>query len=213
MKLTNTAEVAAPIAEVFAALNEPERIVSCMPDAELVSSDGDRHTGRVKVKVGPIAASFEGTVTYVESDKTAHRIVVRGSGSDTTGNGNAEATVTLTLDAIGPDRTNLIVDTDLLIKGKFVQFGKAAVEAVARRVLGQFAENLSSLLASGEEAPGSVDPSEAGATVPTASTGATQTPASSEAYESRAPFWQLALVFVAGCVQGWILTRAFGRRR
>lgn len=210
MKFSNEALVSAGIDEVFAALNDPAQIVSFVPDAELVETQGDEHVGRVKIKIGPISASFLGRVVYVESSFEDKRIVVRGSGSDEKGNGTAEATVVITLGANSATETALRVDTDLLIQGKFVQFGKTAVSAVAKRILEQFAKNMSTGLShvrSQGSNPGiptqaaSAPESTSNPTVPTS------------VRPQPVPWWKWIAVFVAGCIQGWILTRAFGGKR
>ena len=51
----------------------------------------------MKVKVGPITASYRGAAQFVEQDQATHRAVLRADGRDTRGRGNANATITASL--------------------------------------------------------------------------------------------------------------------
>ena len=94
MELTNEFTVSAPIDETFAVLTDIEKIAPCLPGAQLTEVEGDEYRGTVKMKVGPITASFKGTASLVERDEAAHRAVLKAQGRDTGGKGNANATIT-----------------------------------------------------------------------------------------------------------------------
>lgn len=218
MKIENEAVVTAPPEEVFALINDVERVASCMPGAELLGREGeDGYRGRVAVRVGPISAAFEGVLRFLEVDETARSMHIVGRGSDVKGNGDAEADVRLEV-VEHPEGSALHLTTDLNIRGKFVQFGKGAIASVSNKILGQFAANMAALLEQGE-APAAAPA--AGAVPPTAPavTPPSPAPASSAAGvgmlvdEATRRRLVLAATFVAGCVEGWILTRAFGRQK
>ena len=95
MQLTNTVPVKASPDDVFALMNDVERVASCMPGAALDGQDGDTWRGRVKIRVGPISASYAGTVRFLEIDAEKRRLRVHARGTDTHGSGDAEAEVTL----------------------------------------------------------------------------------------------------------------------
>ena len=65
--------VAAPIDEAWAVLLDIDRVAHCMPGATLDTVDGDRTTGWVKVKVGPIVITYQGVASFVEKDEATHR--------------------------------------------------------------------------------------------------------------------------------------------
>ena len=157
MQLTNTVPVKAPPDAVFALMNDVERVASCMPGAALDGQDGDTWRGSVKVRVGPISASYAGTVRFLEVDAEQRRLRVHARGADTHGSGDAEADVSLEIHA-APEGALLQLSTDLVIRGKIVQFGKGAIATVSDRILQQFARNLGSLLdqdrADGARLPG-----------------------------------------------------------
>ncbi|WP_016905527.1 SRPBCC family protein, partial [Streptomyces xiaopingdaonensis] len=145
MQLSNHVTVKASPQEVFALVNDVERVVSCMPGAALTGRDGDAWQGRVKVKVGPITAAYAGTVRFLEVDEERRTLRVQATGADTHGSGDAEAAVALEVASV-PEGAELRLETDLVIRGKIAQFGKGAVNTVSDKLLQQFAQNLGSLL-------------------------------------------------------------------
>lgn len=161
MKLSNQAVVAAAPDAVFALLNDPERIVGCLPGAKLTGREGDAWAGGVTVKVGPITVSYGGTVRFDEVDEAARRLRLVARGSESRGSGDAEADVVLVVQATPDGHAQLDIQTDLLIRGKLAQFGKGAIATVSDRILAQFAANLGALATGG--APGPAAPAAAGA--------------------------------------------------
>lgn len=138
MDLTNTFTVATPIDEMWPILCDIERIAPCMPGAQLTDVDGDEYRGLVKIKVGPITATFKGTATMTERDDDAHRAVLKASGKDTGGKGNANATITASAAATDEGGTEVTITTDLSITGKVAQFGRSAMSDISTKLLGQF---------------------------------------------------------------------------
>jgi hypothetical protein len=152
VELNNDFEVAAPVDLVWAVLTDVERIAPCLPGAQLLEIEGDEFRGVVKIKVGPITAQYKGAASFSEYDDVEHRAVLRAEGRDTRGAGNAAADITAELEAtdIG---TKVTVTTDLTVTGKVAQFGRGVMADVSKKLMGQFADNLSDLIAaSGDEA-------------------------------------------------------------
>ena len=90
MQIENEFEVAAPPDRVFSFLLDVNRVVGCMPGAELSEVvDPDNFKGRVKIKVGPITVAYNGTARIAERDETARRAVLQADGRETTGPGSA----------------------------------------------------------------------------------------------------------------------------
>ena len=65
-----------------------------MPGATVDSVDGDVITGRIKVKVGPVALTYAGKARFTEQDEQARSVMLEASGKETRGSGTASATVT-----------------------------------------------------------------------------------------------------------------------
>jgi carbon monoxide dehydrogenase subunit G len=145
MELTNEFEVAVPIEEAWTVLTDVERIAPCLPGAELQEVEGDQYRGIVKVKVGPITASYKGSARFEEMDAIAHRAVLKAEGRETRGQGNASATISATLSPSG-DGTKVEVVTDLAITGKVAQFGRGVLADVSGKLLDQFVHNLETMV-------------------------------------------------------------------
>ncbi len=146
MELNNDFEVAAPIDLVWSVLTDVERIAPCLPGAQLLEIEGDEFRGVVKIKVGPITAQYKGAASFVERDDAGYRAVLRAEGRDTRGAGNAAANITAELEATDVG-TKVTVTTDLTVTGKVAQFGRGVMADVSKKLMGQFADNLSDLMA------------------------------------------------------------------
>jgi carbon monoxide dehydrogenase subunit G len=183
MELTNEFTVSAPIDQAFAVLTDIERIAPCLPGAQLTEVEGDEYRGTVKVKVGPITASFKGSASLVEKDETAHRAVLKAQGRDTGGKGNANATITAVLEPTDGG-THVRIDTGLNITGRVAQFGRGALADVSQKLIGQFADRLEAdVLSGGRGAPAPADdPGE-----PVAASAAVETPGEQPAPAPDAP--------------------------
>jgi len=141
MELTNEFEVAVPVEQAWAVLTDVERIAPCLPGAELKEIEGDEYRGIVKVKVGPITASYKGAARFEVLDEAAHRAVLKAEGRETRGQGNASATITAAMEP-SETGTKVKVSTDLAITGKVAQFGRGVLAEVSGKLLGQFVHNL-----------------------------------------------------------------------
>ena len=221
MQLTNSVPIKASPDDVFALMNDVERVASCMPGAALDGQDGDTWRGRVKIRVGPISASYAGTVRFLEIDAERRRLRVHARGTDTHGSGDAEAEVSLDILA-APEGALLQLSTDLVIRGKIVQFGKGAIVTVSDRIIQQFARNLGSLLDQ-DRATGTT--SAVAPTTPTASptTPVTTQPALVQDSDldglalllgpRAAKYGLVAGAFAVGVLEGWLLGRLGAQAR
>ncbi len=141
MRLRNEVTVAAAADELFAFLSDVEQMAACLPGAAIRSRDGDEFVGAMKVKVGPITASYEGRIGFVELDERERRAVMRARATEVNGHGDAEATVTVTVADEG-SRSLVAVETDLEVRGRVAQFGRGAMERISQRMFAEFARNL-----------------------------------------------------------------------
>ena len=148
MQLQHEFTVPVPIERAWEILNDVEGIAPCMPGAIVDEVRGAQAggqvevDGRVKVKLGPIAVTYNGTATFIEVDEIARRLVVKAAGKETRGSGTANATITAELIDKG-DSTSVAVTTDLAITGKPAQFARGVMVDVSNKLLGQFVDCLS----------------------------------------------------------------------
>ena len=164
MELSNEFDVAAPIDRAWRVLTDLERIAPCLPGAQLLEVEGDEYRGAMKVKVGPIVAQYKGKAMFTERDEDAHRAVLVADGRDTRGQGNASATIEANLSPTATG-THVVVDTDLTITGKVAQFGRGVMADVSTKLMGQFVENLESMVLA-DEAGSDPDEGEAAVSEP-----------------------------------------------
>ena len=154
MKLEQTFDVQAPLAQVWAALNDLERVAPCLPGAAITSHDEDgTHHGTFTVKLGPMTAAYNGTIRIEDVDEAAHRATLKARGTDKRGQGGASATIVNTLsEHDGGTRVEAV--TDFTITGRLAQFGRGGImQDVSNRLLRDFATCLSTRLAEGPAAP------------------------------------------------------------
>jgi carbon monoxide dehydrogenase subunit G len=167
MRLEQTFEVEAPLAHVWDALNDLERVAPCLPGAEITEQDEDgTYHGTFTVKLGPMTASYNGTIRIEDVDQAAHRATLKARGTDKRGQGGANATIVNTLsEHEGGTRVEAV--TDFNITGRLAQFGRGGMmQDVSNRLLHDFASCLSTRLAEPSVAATPAEPSQPASTPP-----------------------------------------------
>jgi carbon monoxide dehydrogenase subunit G len=150
MEIKGAYKIAAPRAEVWAALNEPGILKKCLPGCEKLERDGDNaFTATIKVKVGPVSARFSGAVTLQDLDPpNGYRIVGEGKGG-VAGFAKGAATVTLREDS---GATVLAYDADAKVGGKLAQIGSRLILGTARKLADDFFKKFAETVAPGTPA-------------------------------------------------------------
>ena len=129
-----------------------ERIVPCMPGAELLEViDASNYRGQVSTRLGPVTMTFGGTASIEELDATNYRARIKTQGRDPKGRGGVEASINFSLKPEG-SATAVSVHTDLRLSGSVAQYGRGAamVTDLASHWMAQFAECLQARLVKGE---------------------------------------------------------------
>jgi carbon monoxide dehydrogenase subunit G len=145
MKFDNSFEVPLPPAKAWATLMDIESIAPCMPGAELTEIVDDKtFKGKVSVRLGPVALTFQGAASFEDVDNTAHKATVKAQGADAKGRGGANANVAFHLEPSDAGST-VKIHTDLQLSGSVAQYGRGAgmIQDLAGQIIGQFATNLS----------------------------------------------------------------------
>ena len=158
MELEHSFTVPVPEERAWEVLLDVSRVAPCMPGATLDSVDGDVISGRIKVKVGPIAMTYAGTARFTERDPAAHVITLEASGKETRGAGTASAKVRSMLEGKN-GQTHVVVHTTLNVTGRPAQFGRGVMAEVGGKLIGVFASNLAAMLAA-EQTPAEQTPAE-----------------------------------------------------
>jgi carbon monoxide dehydrogenase subunit G len=139
MQLENSFSVQAPPERVFAYLLDVNKVVGCVPGAELAEVvDPTTFKGKVKVKVGPITVAYSGTARIADRDDSTHTATLEAEGRETTGPGSARAKAHMKVDADGSGSV-VKITTDYSVAGRVAQFGRGVMEDVSRRIVNEMA--------------------------------------------------------------------------
>lgn len=151
MEFDNSFEVPLPPDRAWKTLMDVESIAPCMPGAELTEIvDEKTFKGKVSVRLGPVALTFQGQAAFEEIDDAAKTATVKAQGSDAKGRGGAQANVGFSLEPSDAGST-VNIHTDLQLSGSVAQYGRGAgmIQDLAGQIIGQFAKNLSQQIESG----------------------------------------------------------------
>jgi carbon monoxide dehydrogenase subunit G len=162
MQLEHEFVVPVPVEQAWDVLLDVERIAPCMPGATVESFDGETVQGKVKVKVGPIQVTYNGTAKFVEKDVENRTVLLDASGKEARGSGTAAAKIRASMVAEG-EATRVTVATDLNITGRPAQFGRGVMVEVGNKLLGKFADCLAEEIGS-DQAPSASSADEGGGT-------------------------------------------------
>jgi uncharacterized protein len=190
MKLEQSFTVDAPVAQVWEALIDVERIAPCLPGAEITGVDDDgAYQGTFSVKLGPTTAAYRGSLKMESVDEAARTATMSAKGTDKRGQGGASATIVSTMREESGS-THVEVLTDFHITGRLARFGRSGmIEDISKRLMRDFATCLQSTIgaapaaaAAPPAAPEPAAPSSAAASEPAAPSSAdAPEPAAAEA--------------------------------
>ena len=151
MQMSDTRQIAATPAQVYAALLDPEMLKACVPGATEVSgSPEEGFVATVVQKVGPVKATFTGEVTISDMvQDTSLRIDGAGKGG-AAGFAKGGADVRL---AARDGGCELSYDVEAKVGGKLVQLGSRIIDGFAKKMADQFFNTLQETLEGPAEAP------------------------------------------------------------
>ncbi len=147
MQIDDSFVVRAPREKVWELFFDVERMGRCVPGIESIERvDDTTYRGKLKVKVGPIAAAFNGTAALTEVDPP-HRVVALLEGDDKSIVSFVKATFTSTLSPV-EGGTQVVYQMDMNLRGRLAQFGTAVFGATAKKVTAEFVGNVKAQLES-----------------------------------------------------------------
>lgn len=127
-------------------------VTTCLPGASLIGTPTNDHVEpRIRIKVGPIIAEFEGVADAVR-DASSHSGTIRGSARDTRSSSMTRGEIRYRLheDQDGA-ATRVDVEVGYTLTGPLAQFGRSAiVQEIAARMTETFARNLQARLDRGD---------------------------------------------------------------
>ncbi len=152
MQISGESLILAPRDAVWAAINDPDMLARCIDGVESLNRVADdRFEGRMNAKVGPVRATFAGSVTLSEID-APNRYVLSGEGKGGVAGfakGRAEVRLTDATAEDGRPATLLSYDATSQVGGKLAQLGARLIEGAAKG----YAENFFATLKAEIEQP------------------------------------------------------------
>jgi len=138
-KIEERFEVQAPVERVWKYLIDPARVVECLPGAELLEmKDEQSFTGAIKVKVGPLSMSYKGNAKFTEVNEQTHQVRMVGDAREVGGSGSTKVTMLSTVAPLASGGSEVVVNADVELVGRIVQFGRGMIEEVSRMMFRQF---------------------------------------------------------------------------
>jgi carbon monoxide dehydrogenase subunit G len=136
MEIKGEYRIAAPREKVFAALNDQAVLQACIPGCESLEKLSDTEmTAKVRLRIGPVSATFNGKVTLSDIDPpNGYRIAGEGQGG-VAGFAKGGAVVKLADDS---GATVLTYDVDAQVGGKIAQVGARLISGTAKKLADQF---------------------------------------------------------------------------
>lgn len=137
MQMSDSREIKASPADVYAALLDPEVLKACVGGAQEISGNPqDGYEATVVQKVGPVKATFKGTVTMSDMVE-AERLTIVGEGKGGAA-GFAKGSATVMLQPNNEGGTVLNYDVDAKVGGKLAQLGSRLIDGFAKKMADQF---------------------------------------------------------------------------
>ena len=148
MAMTMTGEVQLPASReaVWAKLNDPEVLKSCIPGCEQLDKTSDTEFQAIAtIKVGPVKARWKGKVRLSDLDPpNSYRISGEGEGG-VAGFAKGGAKVSL---ADGNDGGTLLTyDVEAQIGGKLAQLGQRLIAGAAKKTADDFFQKFAAAVA------------------------------------------------------------------
>ncbi|ETX29748.1 CoxG family protein [Roseivivax isoporae] len=137
MQMSDSREIDADRATVWAAILNPDVLKTCVPGCEeLTGTPEEGFEATVVQKVGPVKATFKGHVTVSDMDEpTTLKLSGEGKGGAA---GFAKGGAVVHLEEAGEGRTKLTYDVEANVGGKLAQLGSRIIDGFAKKMADQF---------------------------------------------------------------------------
>ncbi|MBB4183722.1 SRPBCC family protein [Sinorhizobium terangae] len=136
MEMTGEERIAARRDVVWQCLNDPEILRRCIPGCQSLEMISPTElTAVVKVKIGPVSATFNGHV-ILSNLNAPQSYTISGEGKGGIA-GFAKGGADVTLDEAG-DETLLRYNVKAVVGGKIAQLGSRLIDSTSRKLAQQF---------------------------------------------------------------------------
>jgi len=144
MQFDNSFSVQAAPDDVFAAIADVERVVPCVPGAKVLSRRGDDvYEVALKAQLGPLWRTYTGTITILERDAAARRVVMTNRACDAKGKHVGTARIEIGLAELG-SHTNVSIYSRVTMADGML--GETTISKESAKQMAEFAANLRALV-------------------------------------------------------------------
>ena len=145
MEFSGRYAIPAPPETVWAGLNDPDVLKTCIPGCEQIEKTSPTDfVATARLKIGPVSATFKGKVALSELDPP-HRCILSGEGQGgVAGFAKGNAEVLLEPDATG---TVLAYKAKANVGGKLAQIGQRLIDGAAKQIADDFFERFAKAVA------------------------------------------------------------------
>jgi hypothetical protein len=146
MEFSGRYAIPAPPETVWAGLNDPDVLKTCIPGCEQIEKTSSTDfVATARLKIGPVSATFKGKVALSDLDPP-HRCILSGEGQGgVAGFAKGDAEVLLEPDATG---TVLTYKAKANVGGKLAQIGQRLIDGAAKQIADDFFARFAKAVAS-----------------------------------------------------------------
>src|SRR5262245_10838181 len=139
IEISKTFVVNAPADAVWGFLTDPQRVARCLPGAAITNQVDERtHAGTITVKVGPVAATYKGTMRFEQLDAATRTAEIVAAGQDVRGKGGADMRMTSRLVEREAGVTEVAITSQVNVMGILAQFGRGMIQDVSDQMFDKF---------------------------------------------------------------------------
>ena len=141
------------LAEVWTVFANTAEVAACLPGAAITGDTSARHVaGKIRLKVGPIAAEFHGSAE-IDRDEVTHSGTIHGSGRDSRSSSATRGVIRYRLSPLTENSTKVELNIGYRLTGPLAQFSRAdLVHDIATRLISAFAQNVEARLGRADQA-------------------------------------------------------------
>jgi aerobic carbon-monoxide dehydrogenase small subunit len=135
------------IVDVWTFFGNTAEVAMCLPGASLSGDTSVREVaGKMRIKVGPIAAEFHGSAE-IDRDPATYSGTIQGSGRDQRNNSATRSAIRYRLLPVNENTTKVELNVGYRLTGPLAQFSRSdLVHDIACRLIAVFAQNVEARL-------------------------------------------------------------------
>ena len=139
MEISKAFVLKAPADAAWKFFIDPARVARCLPGATITNQVDDKtYAGTITIKVGPVAATYKGTMKFDRLDPATRTAAIVAAGQDVRGKGGADLRMTSRLVERSPGETEVQITSQVNVMGILAQFGRGMIQDVSDQMFDKF---------------------------------------------------------------------------